>query len=342
MTTPGLFTPLDLGAVTLRNRIAMSPMCQYQARGDGTPTTWHTVHYVARAIGGLGLVMTEMTDVTPNGRITDGCLGLWNAAQRDAFARIVDACHEHGAAVGVQLAHAGRKSTLAPDRGGDLVAPSAVPFAPDRPTPRALQVAEIEGIVEAFGRSAALAVEAGFDVIELHGAHGYLIHQFMSPSSNRRDDRYGERDRFALDVIREVRRHLPAGTPLVFRVSATETNPDGYEADEVLAMTGRFLDAGVDALDVTTGGNGPIRPEAYPGYQVRHAERYRRRFGVPVMAVGRLESPHLADAIVRDGRADVAMIGRGLLRNPYWPRDAADALGAEFTLPGVYEMGIAR
>ena len=285
----GLFDPINLGDVMLRNRIAMSPMCQYQAHGDGVPTTWHTVHYVSRAIGGLGLVMTEMTDVAPIGRITEGCLGLWNTDQRDAFARIAESCRTYGAAVGVQLAHAGRKSNLKED----IVAPSAIPFGPDNPVPRALEIAEIEGIVEAFGRSAELAVAAGFDVIELHGAHGYLIHQFMSPSSNHREDRYRDHARFALDVIQEVRRHVPKGTPLVFRVSATETNEDGYGLEDVLGMVDRFVEAGIDAFDVTTSGNGPVRPEVYPGYQVRHAETFRCRYGLPVIAVGRLESPHL-------------------------------------------------
>ena len=334
-----LFSPYDLKGVSLRNRIVMSPMCQYQADGDGVPNDWHFVHYVSRAIGGTGLIVIEMTDVEARGRITNGCLGLWNDRQRDAFARLVDRFHHFGAKAGIQLAHAGRKSTI---QGNDVVAPSAVAFdaSLDRPLPRVLEVAEIEEIVRAFGRSAALAVDAGFDLIELHGAHGYLIHQFMSPSSNHRTDAYADRGKLAVDVVREVRRNVPASFPLVFRVSATETNPDGYVLSDVLDICDRLVEAGVDAFDVSANGNGPIRPPVYPAYQAPLARVFKERYGLPTISVGRLENPAVAAHVVERCDTDLVMIGRGLLRNPYWARDAADALGATLELPGVYEMGL--
>lgn len=334
-----LFSPFSLGTTTLRNRIVMSPMCQYKSHGDGRMNDWHTVHYLSRAIGGTGLILTEMTNVEPRGRITLGCLGLWNEGQADAFARLADQVHGYGAAIGIQLAHAGRKCLIA---GNDTVGPSSVPFdgGADRPPPRPLLVGEIESLIEAFGRSAALAARAGFDVIELHGAHGYLIHQFMSPSSNKREDEYGDKSKFAIDVVQEVRRNIPPNLPLMFRVSAVETNPDGYSIADVFAICDRLCTAGVDAFDVTTSGNGPIRPLDYPGYQLHYAGSFKQRYGLPTSAVGRLESPAIAEYAIQSGAADLTMIGRGLLRNPYWARDAADHLRAELRLPGEYERGI--
>lgn len=334
-----LFEPYQLGPMRLSNRIGMSPMCQYQAKGDGLLNDWHFVHYVSRAIGGTGLVLTEMTNVEPRGRITEGCLGLWNSEQADAGARLVDQVHTFGSAIGVQLAHAGRKSTIP---GNDVVAPSPIPFDPDGygPPPRELAISEIECIVEAFGRSAALAVRAGYDTIELHGAHGYLIHEFMSPSSNKRDDEYADRSKFAVDVVREVRRNVRQDYPLLFRISATETNPDGYDFAEAVAILGKIVTAGVDAVDVSTSGNGPLRPPAYPAYQLEYAREIKRLFGLTTASVGRLENPEVAEYAVASGAADIVLIGRGLLRNPYWARDAADVLGAELKLPGEYERGI--
>ena len=202
---PGLFDPMDLSGITLRNRIVMSPMCQYQAKGDGRPTSWHHTHYVSRAVGGVGLVLSEMTDVEPRGRITQGCLGLWNEEQAEQFGSIAEACHREGARFGIQIAHAGRKSTLT----DDMVAPSAVPFSADRPIPRALDHAEIKEIVQAFVRTAELAASSGVDVIELHAAHGYLLHQFLSPISNQREDGYGDLLQFPLEVVREIRHAVP-------------------------------------------------------------------------------------------------------------------------------------
>lgn len=332
----GLFDPLEIGTLKLRNRIGMSPMCQYRAHGDGVPTDWHRTHYRSRALGGVGLVLSEMTDVEARGRITEGCLGLWNDAQADAFARVAEDVQAEGAKFGIQIAHAGRKSTLA----GEAVAPSAVPFAADRQAPRPLAASEITEIIDAFRLSAALAARAGVDVVELHGAHGYLLHQFMSPISNRREDEYADPLRFPLEVVRAVKGVLPSGVPLLFRVSLREYQPGGYDSDYMLGLLPALVQAGVDGFDVSTGGNGPQRPDAYPGYQLRHAKQVRCRFGKPVAAVGQLQSPALADYAVREGLTDLALIGRGLLRTPYWAHEAARELGVEHQLAGEYAKGI--
>lgn len=334
---PGLFDPIKIAGLEIKNRVMMSPMCQYQAGNKaGTAENWHFVHYVSRAIGGTGLIMTEMTNVESRGRITEGCLGIYDEQHIDAFKRIIDECHRYGSKAGIQIAHAGRKSTIS---GADIVAPSAIPFSPDSPIPRQLTTSEIEEIVEAFGRGVERAVQAGVDAIELHGAHGYLIHQFMSPTTNKRDDVYGDLDRFALDVIHAVKGAMPKGMPLVFRVSAVEYAEEGYTFAEMLDKCRRFITAGVDAFDVTTGGNSPYRPEVYPAYQSKYAQIYKAKLGVPVISVGRLENPQVAELLIRNDIADMVCIGRGMLRNPYWVKEAAIVLGANLEMPGVYNMG---
>jgi NADPH2 dehydrogenase len=333
---PGLFDSLEIGGLTLRNRIGMSPMCQYRALGDGVPTDWHRTHYRSRALGGVGLIITEMTDVEPRGRITEGCLGLWNRSQTEGFARIAEDVHAEGASFGVQIAHAGRKSML----GGEIVAPSAVPFGPDHQVPRPLQREEIVGIVESFAGAAERAVSAGADVVELHAAHGYLLHQFLSPISNLRDDEYGDPVRFPLEVVRAVKSRLSTRVPLLMRISLREYQPGGYDADYLLPLLPALVEAGVDAFDVSTGGNGPARPKPYPGYQLRHALKVRQTLGKPVAAVGQLHSPALAEFAVREEYADLLLIGRGLLRTPYWAHEAARELGLVNQLPGEYAKGV--
>jgi len=333
---PGLFDPFDLNDLHVPNRIGMSPMCQYRAAGDGVPTDWHRTHYRSRAVGGTGLILTEMTDVEPRGRITEGCLGLWNDAQRDAFARLAADVHAEGAAFGVQIAHAGRKSTL----DSEIVAPSAIPFAPDRATPRALTIDEIHAIIAAFAEAARRAVEAGVDVVELHGAHGYLLHQFMSPASNRRDDDYADPARFALEVIAAVRAELPSGMPLMMRVSMREYQEGGYAPEHMMALLPKFVAAGVDMFDVSTGGDSPARPQVYPGYQLSYARDVRERLQVPVATVGMMHGAALAEYAVRDGHTDFVLVGRGLLRSPYWAHESARALGVSRPLPGEYDKGL--
>jgi len=331
-----LFEPFTQAGRPMPNRIGMSPMCQYRAEGDGVPTAWHDTHYRSRAVGGAGLILTEMTDVTPEGRITNGCLGLWNDAQEAAFARIADSVHAEGSAFGIQIAHAGRKSML----DGDILAPSAIPFAPDRKVPRALTIDEIGRLIEAFAASARRAARAGVDVVELHGAHGYLVHQFLSPISNQRDDAYGDPFRFALEVVEAVKSELPSSVTLWFRVSAREYQPGGYDETALDALLPRLVDAGVEVFDVSTGGNGPARPEVYPGYQLKYARWVRELTGVPVASVGALHHPALAEFAVREGWCDVVLIGKAMLRTPYWAHEAARALGVEHVMAGEYDKGV--
>lgn len=334
---PGLFDSYRIKDLEVRNRIVLSPMCQYQAINEkGVPDIWHHIHLVSRAIGGTGLILTEMTNVEARGRITKNCLGIYNDEQLEAFKRINEDIHKYGAKSGIQIAHAGRKSVI---EGGDIVAPSPIPFSGNSPVPRELRLEEIEKIVEMFAKGAKRAVEAGFDTIEIHGAHGYLLHQFLSPASNKRSDRYGDPLEFPREVIRAIKAEIPSGMPLILRISAVEYNKEGYSFDDMLGYCEAFIEDGVDILDVSTGGDSPIRPIVYPGYQVKYAKAIRDKFGIPVMSVGKLENPEVAEMVIRDEFADFVCIGKGMLRNPYWAKEAAIALGAELKMPGVYDQG---
>lgn len=331
-----LFTPFALKDLSLKNRIVMSPMCQYSVWDeDGKPNDWHFVHYVSRAVGGAGLIMFEMTDVHPDGRITVRDLGLWEDGQIPAFARIVDACHGLGAKVGIQLAHAGRKAT---SPSLDIIGPSAVAFSEDSRVPRALTITEIERLIDAFAAAARRAQAAGVDTVELHGAHGYLLHQFMSPLSNRRDDRYGEPTLFPVSVIQAVRSELRRGVPLLMRLSATEWSEEGYSFSDLLTYARAFKDAGVDLFDVSSGGNTPHgAPKVGPGYQVPFAAELRSTLDVPVAAVGMLEDWHLAEQVLSSGQADLIMLARGLLRDPYWANRASMELAGTQLVPSQYD-----
>ncbi|AST91019.1 MULTISPECIES: NADH:flavin oxidoreductase/NADH oxidase [Sutcliffiella] len=333
----GLFSSFSHKGLQLKNRIMMSSMCQYQAENkDGTPTDWHFVHYVSRAIGGTGLIFLEMTNVELRGRITNQCLTLHSEYQVPYFKRIVEECHKYGSKIGIQIAHAGRKSVI---EGSDVVGPGKHPFSKESPVPRELTTDEVKEICEKFGESAALAVEAGFDTIEIHGAHGYLLHQFMSPATNHRTDQYGEYHVFPVEVIREIRSRIPSEMPLILRISAVEYGENGYNFNHMLKLIPHFIEAGVDIFDVSTGGNDPVRPDVYPAYQAQYAQVIKERFKLPVITVGRLESPYVAESIIREGRADIVAVGRGLLREPYWAKEAAIQLNQELTLPGVYDLG---
>jgi NADPH2 dehydrogenase len=334
---PSLFDPIKLGKLEISNRVVLSPMCQYMASNkNGTPEKWHFVHLVSRAIGGTGLILTEMTNVEPRGRITERCLGLYSDEQLEAFKPIVDEVHRYGSKIGIQIAHAGRKSVI---EGGDIVAPSPIPFSDQSPVPRELTKEEIKDIIEKFAESAKRAVSAGFDTIELHGAHGYLLHQFMSPASNKRTDEYGEYSRFPFEVIRAVKQVIPNDMPLIFRVSAVEYSVGGYTFEDMLEMCKLFVEAGIDVFDVSTGGDCPVRPEVYPAYQVEYAQKFKNALLVPIISVGKLEDPNVAEAVLRQNQADMVCIGKGMLKNPYWVKEAATTLGIDFKLPGVYDMG---
>lgn len=335
---PGLLDPIQWKGLKLKNRIMMSPMCQYRVEAqDGRPEEWHYVHYVSRAVGGTGLIMMEMTDVHPDGRISDRDLGLWSDEQIPAFQKVIQACQQYGAKVGIQIAHAGRKAESESLRP---MAPSAIPFKESFRVPHEMTKDEIAEMVESFGQAAERAVQAGVDTVEIHGAHGYLIHQFISRVSNQRADEYGEPDRFASEVIRAVRARIPDSMPLMMRLSAVEYADGGYTLDETVERCKKFRDLGVDVFDVSSGGEGPTGPAparaAAPGYQVPFATAVREAVGLPVVAVGRLDDPKVAEMVVQNGLADVVAVGRGMLRNPYWANEAALALGKENILPGPY------
>lgn len=322
----------------LKNRIVLSPMCQYKATNkDGVPESWHFVHLVSRAIGGTGLILTEMTNVEERGRITEQCLGIYNDKQEEAFERINNEVHKYDAKIGLQIAHAGRKSTIT---NGDIVAPSAIPFSEGSPIPRELEKGEIEGIIERFAEGAKRAVRAGFDTIEIHGAHGYLLHQFMSKASNKRDDEYGEPTHFTSQVIRAIKAEVPSGFPLILRISAVEYNNDeGYSFVDMGNYCREFIKDGIDMFDVSTGANSPVKPTVYPGYQIKYAKQLKSLLDIPVMTVGKMENAELADYAIRENFADLVCIGRGMLKNPYWAKDAAEKLNVPLELPGVYNMG---
>lgn len=341
---PGLFDSIAWRGLTLRNRIVMSPMCQYSAGSDGCATDWHLVHYGSRAVGGVGLIILEATAVESRGRISEADLGLYDDRQVPPLARIVGFCHDHGVPAGVQLAHAGRKA-WSPRRGvgpEPPVAPSPVPFAADWQVPRELPRDELPAIVEAFAQAARRALDAGFDVVEIHAAHGYLLHQFLSPLANRRQDDYGGdlqgRMRLLLEVVDAVRTVWPADRPLFVRLSAVDWAPGGLTLDDTVAVARALGEHGVDLVDCSSGGLVPPAepiPEG-PGYQVAFAAEVRRRAGTATGAVGRITDPAQADSIVRTGQADVVLLGRQLLREPFWPLRAARELGVDVPWPRQY------
>ncbi|WP_058234411.1 NADH:flavin oxidoreductase/NADH oxidase [Devriesea agamarum] len=341
-----LFTPLTLRGLTLRNRIALSPMCQYSVdTEDGIPTPWHLVHLGARAQGGFGLLIAEAAAVAPAGRISPRDVGLWSDAQAHAWAQIVDFCHTQSVPVGIQLAHAGRKASTWPwlpaydnadhpsvpesEGGWQPIGPSAIP-AEGHHTPRTMSLGEISGTVADFAEAARRAVNAGFDVIELHCAHGYLVHEFLSPLSNQRTDEYGgsldKRMRLALEIVEAVRSVLPDAMPLLARISASDWNADGWNIEDSIILTREMTDRGVDLIDVSSGGNVPAPIPARPGYQVPFARDIRRATGAAVGTVGLITEPHQAEQILIDGSADLIFIGRAALREPSWPQKAAFAL----------------
>lgn len=347
-----LFSPLRLRGVELRNRIFVSPMCQYSCE-DGAATDWHLVHLGSRAVGGAALVMAEASAVLAQGRISPGDAGIYSDAHVRAWAPVARFIREHGAAPAIQLAHAGRKaSTAVPwEGGGPLEAkdpkrwtpdgPSAIPFDSGYATPHALTAPELAGIVDAFAAAAKRSLEAGFEVVELHYAHGYLVHSFLSPLSNRREDAYGGsfdgRARLALEIAAAVRRVWPERLPLFARVSSTDWVAGGWDLPQTVELARRLKGLGVDLIDCSSGGNVPNAKIAVgPGYQVPFAEAVRREAGVATGAVGMITEPEQAEKIVASGQADAVLLARELLRDPYWPLHAAKVLGADGPWPKQY------
>lgn len=347
-----LFSPLRLRELTFKNRIFVSPMCQYSCR-DGLANDWHLMHLGSRAVGGAALVMAEAASVSPIGRISPADLGLWSDHHAQALAPITRFIKEQGAVPAIQLAHAGRKaSTDAPWRGGralppeaggwEPVAPSPLPFGPGYPAPRALSTGEIDAIVAEFEAAARQALAAGFEVVEVHAAHGYLLHEFLSPLSNTRDDEYGgsleNRARLTLRVARAVRALWPARLPVFVRISATDWVEGGWDLPQSIQLARWLKDAGIDLIDCSSGALVPdAKIPAGPGFQTPFATAIRTQAGMPTGAVGLITDPWQAEHIVHTGLADVVFLAREFLRDPYWPLHAAKRLGVDIPWPVQYE-----
>ena len=333
-----LFEPIEIRGVTLRNRIVMSPMCMYSCpEQDGKVQDWHLVHYPSRAVGGAGLLIVEATAVQPAGRISNEDLGIWEDGHVEGLRHLTRLIKQHGAAAGIQLAHAGRKS----ETDGDIFDPSAIAFNDRYKTPKEMTEDDILTTVSAFRDAAMRAKEAGFDVIELHGAHGYLLNEFLSPLSNRRTDRYGgtaeNRYRIVRETIDAVRGVWDG--PLFVRVSASDYTDGGMAPQDYVQMAEWMKEQGVDLIDVSSGAVVPARISPYPGYQVPFSETIRSGAGIMTGAVGLIGEPAHAEEIVQNGRADLVFLGRELLRDPYWPRRAAKELGADIQPPVQYGRG---
>ncbi len=352
-----LFSPFTMRGLTLANRIVVSPMCQYSAV-DGDATDWHVIHLGHLALSGAGLLILEATAVTPAGRISRECLGLYSDANEEALARVLSIVRRHGSnAIGVQLNHAGRKGSQykpgagngtvpAADGGWQMVAPSAVPYAPEWQVPQALDRAGMEAIVDAFVRATERAARLGLDMIEMHAAHGYLLSEFLSPIANRRDDRWGgsaeNRMRFPLEVFAAMRRAWPQARPMGVRCNATDWDARGITPDEAVAFARELKALGCDYVDVSSGGNAPAAIPFSAGYHVPFAARIRAEAGVPTLTVGLIRDPRHAEAIVANGEADLVALARGMLNDPRWPWHAAEDLGATVAVPLQYQRGARR
>jgi 2,4-dienoyl-CoA reductase-like NADH-dependent reductase (Old Yellow Enzyme family) len=347
-----LFDSFPIRGVTMRNRVGVSPMCQYSAE-NGVPGEWHLVHLGSRAVGGAGLVVAEATAIEAIGRISPGDTGIYSDAQAEAWAKIARFIMEQGAVPGIQLAHAGRKASnaapwtgrgpLSPEDGGwtGIVAPSPIPFTEGWQVPIALDCEGISSIVKGFMKAASRSLDAGFELIELHGAHGYLINEFLSPLSNRRTDGYGgsfeNRTKIAREIVSAVREVWPERLPLLVRISATDYTEGGWDLDQSVELAKMLHPLGADMIDVSSGGNvsGASIPVA-PGYQAPFAAEIRAKSGVPTAAVGLITDSAQAEEIVSSGKADIVFLARELLRDPYWPRRAAAELGEKIPAPNQY------
>jgi 2,4-dienoyl-CoA reductase-like NADH-dependent reductase (Old Yellow Enzyme family) len=347
-----LFSPFRIREIELKNRIVVSPMCEYSAK-NGHPQTWHLVHLGSRTIGGAALVFTEATAVEERGRISSADTGIYEDAHVESWRPIAEFIRSHGAVPGVQLAHAGRKASTAPpwtggkpvsvqDGGWEPVGPSALAFDAAYTVPRELSAAEIAGIVGAFRKAAERALAAGFEVVEIHAAHGYLLHQFLSPLSNTRTDEYGgtfeNRIRATLKVARAVREVWPQRLPLFVRVSATDWKEGGWDLEQTIELARQLKPLGVDLIDVSSGGLAPgVKIPLGPGYQTGFAEAIRKEAGIATGAVGMISEPTQAETILATEQADLVFLARELLRDPYWPRRAAKALDVKIEAPVQYE-----
>ena len=357
--TSALFSPLTVGEVTFDNRLVVAPMCQYSCV-DGVPGDWHLMHLGNFAVSGAGLIFVEATGVEPRAPITPGCPGLWNDEQEEAFRRIINFCRQHGhGKLGIQLGHAGRKASarapwdgstsISPDEdsGWQTIGPSAIPFTPDWTTPTQMSLADINDVRDAFVASAIRAKRLGFDVLELHAAHGYLLSSFLSPLANKRDDNYGgsleNRMRFALEVVAAVRKIWPEDRVLCVRFNGTDWVEEGWSVDDSVEFARALKDAGCDMVHLSSGGNSPERPPVgpgTPGYQLPAAERIKAEVGMPTIGVGYINDPHFAESVIADGRADMVAMARGMLYDPRFAWHAAEALGAKIDYPPQYQRSV--
>ncbi|MCF6266514.1 MAG: NADH:flavin oxidoreductase/NADH oxidase [Desulfuromusa sp.] len=347
-----LFSPLKLRQLTIPNRIFVSPMCQYSS-SDGKPDSWHFVHYGSRAVGGAGLVITEAVAITPEGRISPDDLGIWSDDHAEAFTSSIDFIKKQGSTTGIQLAHAGRKASVAAPwlggkpvdfdkRGWQPLAPSPIPFGIGHQTPREATTEDLEIIIQQFAEATRRSLKAGFQVVELHAAHGYLLHQFLSPLSNQRNDEFGgsleNRMRFPLQVAKIVRENWPENLPVFIRISATDWVSGGWDLQQSIKFCRRLKALGIDLIDCSSGGLVPdaVVP-AGPGFQVPLATEIKNILGMTTGTVGMITEPAQAEQIIATGLADAVLLGRELLRNPYWPLEAAQALGSKLSWPAQYE-----
>jgi 2,4-dienoyl-CoA reductase-like NADH-dependent reductase (Old Yellow Enzyme family) len=349
---PHLFSPIKIKNVEFKNRLVVSPMCEYSSE-DGFANNWHLVHLGSRAVGGAALVITEATAVSPEGRISYGDLGIYKDEHIEKLKEITDFIHEHGSVAGIQLAHAGRKASHElpwkgnaqipsnQPNGWKAVAPSSIPFTPAEEAPLELDKAGIEKIKADFKAAATRALKAGFKVIEIHGAHGYLVHEFLSPLSNHRTDEYGgafeNRIRLLLEIIDSVKGSWPAENPLFVRISSTDWTEGGWTADDSVALAKVLIDKGVDLVDCSSGGNVLAKIPLKPGYQVEFAEKVKKEAGILTGAVGLITEAKQADEIIQTGQADLVIMAREFLRDPHFPLRAAHELGHEVKWPVQYE-----
>jgi NADPH2 dehydrogenase len=331
------FKEYTIKDMTVKNRIVMPPMCMYSSDNTGKVKDFHFVNYVNRAIGGVGLIITEATAVIPNGRISDRDLGIWSDGHFVGLKRVVDVCHEQGAKLAVQLGHAGRKSEVMDE---PIVAPSAIRFCDDYPIPKELSVDDIKNIVNKFKDAALRAFKIGFDAIEIHGAHGYLIHEFLSPLTNKRQDEYGgsleNRVRFLKEILEAVKEVWPEEKPILLRVSASDYKNGGIDINEMIRIVSSVKNY-IDMVHVSSGGLEPSPVKVYPGYQVNFAEAIKKDCNIPTIAVGLITKCEQVEEILNNQRADLVALGRELLRNPYWILQTAKENDVEIDFPEQYE-----
>lgn len=335
-----LFSSFRIKNIELKNRIVMAPMCMYSAEEDGKAKDWHCMHYATRAIGGTALIIQEATAVESRGRISDRDLGIWEDSQVEGLRNIVSRCKENGAVMGIQLAHAGRKCEVQKE---EIIAPSASAFSDRYKTPKEMSKEDIKIVVEAFKNAAKRALDAGYDILELHGAHGYLINEFLSPLTNKRVDEYGgsaeNRARFLKEVVAAVREIWSREKAIILRISAEDYVKHGNHPNDLAEMINIVKEEGLDIIHVSSGGVEPVSIAVYPGYQIKFAEIVKEKTGLPVIAGGLISVPDMAEEVVQNDRAELIFLGRELLRNPYWPLEAAHELKAEIGWPKQYERG---